>query len=316
MRTYAVVLAAIAALCATALAQQNPYGWPPPADRLTIPIWPGAAPGEPVNLPPEHNVPNGHMVAGRPYVRLTDVSTPTITLYKATGDNTRAAVLVFPGGGYQVVSMDLEGTEVCQWLNSIGVNCVLLKYRVPGTGPYPKSPAALQDAQRAMGLVREHAAEWGIDSNRVGVMGFSAGAYLAAALGNYYEKRLYAPVDAADRLSCRPDFAVVIYPGYLALAEHPYYLPSAEQPFTANPDIHPTAQTPPTFLAQAEDDPVHVQNSIVYFLQLKQAGVPAELHLYTHGGHGYGLRKTGMPISHWPELVETWLHTIGVLPSK
>lgn len=307
MRTYAVVLAAIAALCATALAQQNPFGWPPPADRLTIPIWPGAAPGEPANLPPEHNVPNGHLVAGRPYVRLTDVSTPTITLYKATGDNTRAAVLVFPGGGYQVVSMDLEGTEVCQWLNSIGVNCVLLKYRVPGTGPYPKSPAALEDAQRAMGLVREHAAEWGIDPNRVGVMGFSAGAYLAAALGNYYEKRLYAPVDAADRLSCRPDFAVVIYPGYLALAE---------QGFAPNPDMQPIAKTPPTFLAQAEDDPVHVENSIVYFLQLKKAGVPAELHVYTHGGHGYGLRETGMPISHWPELVQTWLHTIGVLPSK
>lgn len=307
MRKIALVLAVGAALCSPALAQQKSYGWPPAARRLTMPIWPGAVPDQPADLPAEHNVPNGHLVAGRPYVRLTDVSRPTITLYKAQGKNSGAAVLVFPGGGYKVVSMDLEGTEVCQWLNAAGVNCILLKYRVPDTGPYPKSPAALEDAQRAMGLVREHAAGWGIDPRRVGAMGFSAGAHLAAALSNHSEKRLYQPIDAADQQSCRPDFAVVIYPGYLALAE---------QDFAANPDIQPTAQTPPTFLLQAEDDPVHVENSIVYFLELKKAGVSAELHVYAHGGHGYGLRQTGLPISHWPSLVETWLHTIHVLPGK
>lgn len=307
MRKIALVLAVGAALCSPALAQQKSYGWPPAARRLTMPIWPGAVPDQPADLPAEHNVPNGHLVAGRPYVRLTDVSRPTITLYKAQGKNSGAAVLVFPGGGYKVVSMDLEGTEVCQWLNAAGVNCILLKYRVPDTGPYPKSPAALEDAQRAMGLVREHAAGWGIDPRRVGAMGFSAGAHLAAALSNHYDKRLYQPIDAADQQSCRPDFAVVIYPGYLALAE---------QDFAANPDIQPTAQTPPTFLLQAEDDPVHVENSIVYFLELKKAGVSAELHVYAHGGHGYGLRQTGLPISHWPSLVETWLHTIHVLPGK
>lgn len=306
MKICAVILASAAALCASALSQQNPYGWPPPSDRLTLPIWPGAVPDQLASMPPEHNVPNGHRVAGRTYVRLTDISKPTVTFYKAEGKNIRAAVLVFPGGGYTVDSMDLEGTEVCQWLNSIGVDCVLLKYRVPGTGPYPKSPAALEDAQRAMGLVREHAAEWGIDPNRVGVMGFSAGAHLAAALSVHYEKRLYASIDAADRESCRPDFAVVIYPGYLALAD---------QDFAPNPDIRPTAQTPPTFLAQAEDDPVHVENSIVYFLELKKAGVPAELHIYAQGGHGYGLRETGLPISHWPSLVETWLQTVQMIPS-
>ena len=307
MTKSAVVLAAMALLCASAAAQQKPYGWPPPADRLTMAIWPESAPDEPANMPPEQNASDGHLVGGLPYIRITDVSKPTITLYKATGDNTRAAVVVFPGGAYRILSVDLEGTEVCQWLNSIGVNCVLLKYRVPDSGPYPRSPAALEDAQRAMGLVREHAAEWGIDSNRIGVIGFSAGAHLAAAISNHYEKRLYAPVDAADGLSCRPDFAVVIYPGYLALAE---------QGFAPNPDIQPTAQTPPTFLAQAEDDLVHVENSLVYFEELKRAGVPVEMHLFTHGGHGYGLRKTGMPISHWPALVETWLHTIDVLPAK
>jgi acetyl esterase/lipase len=272
-----------------------------------MPIWPGAAPGEPANMPPERDAPDSHLVAGRPYVRLTDVSKPTLTFYKPEGKNTGAAVLVFPGGAYKVLSMDLEGTEICQWLNSIGVNCIILKYRVPDSGPYPKSQAALEDAQRAMGLVREHASEWGIDPNRLGVMGFSAGAHLAAALSVHYEKRLYQPVDAADELSCRPDFAVVVYPGYLALSE---------QGFAANPDIQPTAQTPPTFLLQAENDPVHVENSIIYFLKLKDAGVPAELHVYSEGGHGYGLRKTGLPISHWPDMVETWLHTIKVLPGK
>ena len=187
-----------------------------------------------------------------------NVVTPTITLYKAKDAARRAeaAVVVFPGGGYRILAIDLEGTEVCDWLNSVGVTCVLLKYRVPDTGPYPKSAAALQDAQRAMGLVRLHAAEWGIDPNRVGVLGFSAGGHLSAAISNLYEKRLYDPVDDADKLSCRPDFSVVVYPGYLALAE---------QNFAPNPEIHPTANTPPTFIVQAEDDPVHVENAVVYF---------------------------------------------------
>ena len=160
--------------------------------------------------------PPGSPIAGRPVVRLGNVSTPTLTLYPPKGKNSGAAVVVFPGGGYHILAIDLEGTEVCDWLNSIGVICVLLKYRVPDTGPYPKSAAALQDAQRAMGLVRLHAKEWGIDPNRIGVLGFSAGAHLAAALSTHFAQRLYAPVDAADKLSCRPDFAVIVYPGYLA----------------------------------------------------------------------------------------------------
>ena len=281
--------------------------WPPSADHLTLPIWPGTPPGEKANMQPEYNVnaDGSKKAGGRPYIRLTNVSTPTITLYTPKGNNTGAAVVVFPGGGYQILSMDLEGTEVCEWLNQIGVNCVLLKYRVPDSGPYPKSAAALQDAQRAMGLVRQHAAEWGIDSHRVGVLGFSAGGYLSAAVSTVYDKRVYDPVDAADQLSCKPDFAVVLYPGYLALAE---------QNFAPNPDIHPTADTPPTFLLQAEDDPVHVENVLVYFSELKYAKVPSELHIYAQGGHGYGLRPRNLPIMGWPKLVETWLHTIKVLP--
>jgi len=182
----------------------------------------------------------------------------------------------------------------------------LLKYRVPDSGPYPKSSAALQDAQRALGMVRAHADEWHIDPHRVGVLGFSAGAHLAAALGTHFDQRLYDPIDAADRLSCRPDFAVIVYPGYLALSE---------QNFAPNPEISVTAETPPSFIVQAEDDPVQVENATVYFLALKNAKVPAELHIYAQGGHGYGLRRTELPVTRWPESVGTWLRTIKMVPA-
>ena len=181
-----------------------------------------------------------------------------------------------------------------------------MKYRVPDSGPYPKSSAALQDAQRALGIVRSHAAQWHIDPNRIGVLGFSAGAHLSAVLSTHFEQRFYDPVDAADQVSCRPDFAVIIYPGYLALAE---------QDFTANSEIHVSEKTPPSFIVQAEDDPVHGENSTVYFLALKNAKVPAEMHLYAEGGHGYGLRRTELPVTDWPKLVETRLRTIHVEPA-
>ena len=242
---------------------------------------------------------------GKGVIRIGNVSNPTLTLYTPKKKNTGAAVVVFPGGGYRILAIDLEGTEVCDWLTSKGITCILVKYRVPEPGPYPQSSAPLQDAQRAFGMVRSHAAEWHIDPNRIGVLGFSAGAHLAAALSTHFDQRLYDPIDAADKLSCRPDFAVIVYPGYLALAD---------QNFAANPDIHPTDQTPPTFLVQAEDDTVHVENAVVYFLALKNAKVPAELHIYAQGGHGYGLRRTELPVTTWPQSVEIWLHTIHVLP--
>lgn len=282
--------------------------WHPPADKTTLELWPGGAPGPQTATGPEHDVTTAsdHEVAGRRVARIGDVSDPTITLFRAPADrNSGAAVLVFPGGGYRYLAIDLEGTEVCSWLNSIHVNCILLKYRVPNSGPYPKSSAALQDAQRALGLVREHAAEWGIDPHRIGVLGFSAGGHLAAAISTHNQKRLYDPVDGADQLSCRPDFAIVIYPGYLALAE---------KNFAFNPDIPVTSAAPPTFLVQAEDDPVHVENAVEYFMELKRAGVPAELHVYAKGGHGYGLRRTDLPVTSWPKAAEKWLHTIGILP--
>jgi len=309
MKSNTVLLAlASAALSASLFAQGS--GWPPDLSRLTIPVWPGIAPGAPANPPAEADLttPKDNLIAGKPLVHLGNVSKPTLTLYKAKGNASGfgPAVVVFPGGGYNILAIDLEGTEVCDWLTASGINCVLLKYRVPNTGPYPKSSAALQDAQRAMGLVRLHAKEWGIDPKRVGVLGFSAGGHLVAAISTHFDQRLYDPIDAADKLSCRPDFAVVVYPGYLALAD---------KNFAPNADINPTADTPPTFIVQAEDDPVHVENATNYFLQLKNAKVPAELHIYAYGGHGYGLRRTALPVTTWPQSVETWLHTIGILPS-
>ncbi len=305
MRKCWMVLTVLACVPVT-LPAQTP-AWQPAPGHTTLRLWPNGAPGAVPNPAPEADTTTAKdpLIAGRPIIRLGDVSNPTLTLYTPKGKNTGAAVVVFPGGGYRILAIDLEGTEVCRWLNSIGINCILLKYRVPDSGPYPKSDAALQDAQRALGMIRQHASEWHIDANRIGVLGFSAGGHLAAALSTDYERRIYPAIDAADRFSCRPDFAVIIYPGYLALAE---------KNFELNPAIQVTAQTPPTFLVQAEDDPVHVENSIVYFMALKHAGVPAEMHIYARGGHGYGLRRTALPITGWPRRAETWFHTIHVLP--
>ncbi len=237
MKMNAVCVLAVAVSCAAGLLAQ-PSGWPPPPGHITLNIWPGTAPGEEPNQAAEADTTTAkdNLIANKPLVRLGHVSVPTLTLYTPRGANTGAAVVVFPGGGYNILAIDLEGTEVCDWLTSSGITCVLLKYRVPGTGPYPKSPAALQDAQRAMGLVRQHAVEWHIDPSRVGVLGFSAGGHLAAAISTHFDQRLYDPVDAADKLSCRPDFAVIVYPGYLALSE---------KNFAANADINPTDKTRP-----------------------------------------------------------------------
>lgn len=293
----------LSAVTGISTAQQP--AWQPAPGHITLNLWPNGAPGAQPSAGPEADMttPKDNVIAGRPVLRLGNVSNPTITLYEAKQNSSGTAVVVFPGGAYRILAIDLEGTEVCDWLNSINVTCVLLKYRVPNTGPYPKSPAALQDAQRALGMVRAHAAEWHIDPHRIGVLGFSAGGHLSAAISTHFDQRLYPPVDSADQQSCRPDFAVIIYPGYLALAD---------QNFAPNLDIHVTDQTPPTFLVQAEDDPVHIENSTVYFQELKNVKVPAELHIYTEGGHGYGLRRTEKPVTHWPDLVETWLNTIGM----
>lgn len=292
-------------LFSAVLFAQKP-AWQPAPGHLTMDLWPHGAPGGQPNPAAEFDATTAkdNVIAGKAVIRLGNVSTPTLTVYSPKDKNTGAAVVVFPGGAYRILAIDLEGTEVCDWLNSIDITCILVKYRVPGSGPYPKSAAALQDAQRALGIVRSRALEWHFDPNRIGVLGFSAGAHLSAALSTHFDRRLYDPVDSADKVSCRPDFAVIVYPGYLALSE---------QNFAANPEINVTEKTPPSFIVQAEDDPVHVENSTVYFLALKNAKVPAEMHIYANGGHGYGLRRTDLPVTGWPKLVETWLQTIHIV---
>ena len=288
--------------------------WQPLPGHTQIPIWPGAIPdARPVIGPETTKTDTKDLVAGKPWTYINNVFRPTMTVYSPKGKNNGAAVVVFPGGGYQILAIDLEGTEVCDWLTSKGITCVLLKYRVPGeaklprSGPFPKSPEALEDAQRAVGLVRFHAAEAHIDPHKIGVLGFSAGGHMVAAMSVHFEKRLYPDVDAADKESCRPDFAVALYPGHLSLAENTIEL---------NPDIrtHITRQTPPTFLLQNEDDSVDsVEDSMSYYAALKKAGIPVEMHLYAQGGHAFGLRRTKFPATAWPHLVETWLRTIGMV---
>jgi acetyl esterase/lipase len=302
VRGFLVAIAAMV-LSGGALAQG---GWSAGPGHTVLTLWPKGAPDVTPTTGPEADTTTAEspLVAGKSVVRLSNVSVPTLTLYAPQGQNTGASVIVFPGGGYRALSMDMEGTEVCDWLTTRGITCLLLKYRVPGAGPYPKAAGALDDAQRAVGMVRAHAAEWKIDPKRVGILGFSAGGNLAAMLSTHYEKRLYAPVDDADTLSCRPGFAVLVYPAYLA---------DPEKGFAFTPDVPVTKDTPPAFLVQAEDDPVHVENSTAYFLALKAAGVPAEIHLFAQGGHGYGLRRTALPVTNWPAEVEVWLKTIGVV---
>jgi acetyl esterase/lipase len=289
--------------------------WQPSPGHSQIPIWPGTPPdATPVAAPEVAITVKDSPVAGRPWTEVDNVSQPTMTVYSPPGKNTGVAVVVFPGGGYKILAIDLEGSEVCDWLTSKGITCVLLKYRVPNSGPHwddqchcqitPKSPAALQDAQRTVSLLRYHAAEWHIDPHKIGVLGFSAGGHLSAATSTHFHTRVYPAIDAADAVSCRPDFSVVLYPGHLSVAPNYHILTSSMQ-------VPP--QTPPTFLLQDEDDPVDsVQNSLVYYAALKKAGVPVEMHLYAQGGHAFGLRRTKFPVTAWPQLVETWLATIGM----
>lgn len=328
-------LAVLLLSAAPTLAAQH-FTWQPSPGHTQIPIWPGAAPDPQPVKGPEYAEDSGtrFMVAGRSVIGIGNVTQPTMTVYSPSGNNTGAAIVVFPGGGYQVLAIDLEGSEVCDWLVTRGITCVLLKYRVtdvgpyPKSGPYPESPMALEDAQRTLGLVRYHAAEWHIDPHKIGVLGFSAGGHLIAAISNEFQKRIYTPVDASDRLSCRPDFAIGIYPGHLSYAAAqwdatqgikkynmtpPDDLGKADNNLGLNPSLHITKQTPPTFLLQAQDDNVDSPyDSLAYYIALTRAGVPAELHIYAHGHHAFGLRHTSQAITDWPQLVDRWLRSIGI----
>jgi acetyl esterase/lipase len=303
------------AFASSGLGAQKPV-WHPSPGHTQVAIWRGAVPNAQPVPGPEYMVRSKGLIGGRPVGGVYNVSRPTMTVYSPKERNTGVALVVFPGGGFEELAIDLEGTEVCDWLTSKGITCVLLKYRVPSL-PYDwhckcrpddfVTPSlALEDAQRTMGLVRLHAAKWQIDPHKIGVLGFSAGGYLVAEISTNFQHRLYAPVDAADKESCRPDFAVGVYPGHLWVSGDAYKL---------NPNVPVTRQTPPTFLVQAEDDNVDgVNQSVVYYIALKNAGVPVEMHLYARGGHAFGLRRTQLPITRWPQLVKTWLKTIRMLP--
>ena len=235
--------------------------------------------------------------------RLANVSTPQIEVYVPEKPN-GACVVIAPGGGYSILAIEHEGTDVATWLNKLGVTAVVLKYRVPRREKQsPDNLAQLQDAQRAIGLVRSKAKEWKLDAANIGMLGFSAGGHLTATACTNYEKRLYEAVDDADKVSCRPDFAILVYPAYLAKKDTGDILPS----FTVN------KQTPPMFFAHASDDPVSSENSAAMYRELKKNGVPAELHLYAKGGHGFGMRTDRGPVSEWPNRCEEWLKTRGIV---
>lgn len=301
-------------LFACAFAQAAPVVWEPQGGHTQIPLWPGTPPSaKPMPGPETIRPSKGEVIAGRPVTVITNVASPTITVYAPLSTNTGAAVLVIPGGGFEILAIDFEGTEVCDWLVAEGITCVLEKYRVPSepyewkTNSRPHNlqipTQSLEDTQRAMRLIRAHAQEWHIDPRKIGVLGFSAGGYLVAQISTNFDKKLYSPIDAADKLSARPDFAVAIYPGHLATERN-----------TLNPNVPVSGKTPPTFIIQAEDDHVDgVEQALVYFNALKDANVPAELHLYAKGGHAFGLRPTDLPITHWPHLVDEWLRTSGIV---
>ncbi|MEP6611372.1 MAG: alpha/beta hydrolase [Mucilaginibacter sp.] len=247
----------------------------------------------------EHDIskPNDDKVSGQTVIRLGDITNPTIKIFKPQNPN-GTAVVVCPGGGYYILAMDLEGTEICEWFNSIGVTAILLKYRVPPLPGKLRYELPLQDAQRALGLVRLNAVKWGIKPDHIGIMGFSAGGHLSALVSNTNEKRTYPRVDAADDVSCRPDFTILTYPAYLI---------DEKQQGKLTDEIKVNAKTPPTFIFQTEDDPVNVENALYYYLALKQAKVRAEMHLYPTGGHGYGIRSTTGGTGVYKELIAKWM---------
>jgi acetyl esterase/lipase len=278
------------------------------AEPLTLNLWPGKPPGETNVLPPEEDQTKetDRLVGGGRIIKLGQVSTPQIAVYRPANDkDTGASVVICPGGGHNILAYDLEGTEVAEWLNTLGVTGIVLKYRVPTRTPNERRwLAAVQDAQRAMSLARSEAAGWGLDPKRIGILGFSAGGE-TAALTALFSERQYEAIDAIDRVSSRPDFAALVYPAYLTA-------PGKEQQGLL-PHVRVTKDSPPMFLAHAYDDRISPLNSVLLFVELKKAAVPAELHVYSRGGHGYGIRATDDPVTSWHHRCGEWMRREGYL---
>jgi acetyl esterase/lipase len=311
MRLLAATASAVLAAC---------LAWPVPGDEtpgrprpLVVEVWPGKPPEEPgtigaeiVRLSPRLS--RKEVEVTEPTRLITNVTRPTLTVYRpAKGKDTGTAVLICPGGGYWNLYWELEGEEVAAWLNSLGVTGIILKYRVPRRPDEPKGEPArrpLQDAQRAVSLVRSKARAWGIDPGRIGMVGFSAGGHLAAATATGFGKRTYQPADAIDKVSCRPDFAIVVYPGYLKAKDRDDLAPGLRVP----------AGTPPVFLAHGGADLISSpEHSVVLYRALRRAGVPAELHIYAGAAHDFGVRRSGRPCSTWTDSCARWLREQGFL---
>lgn len=270
------------------------------ADAAELKLWPGGVPGE-ADDPGEAE----EKLGDDGVLRVTYVGHPTITVYRAPAEKANgAAVVICPGGGYNILAWNKEGTEIAEWLNSIGVTGILLKYRVPRRDKEEPHGAPLQDAQRAIRLVRKNAKAWAVDSRRVGILGFSAGGNLAVMAGTHWGETTYEKVDDADELSCRPDFMVPIYAAYLGAKDNPWVL---------SPLVRVTDQTPPTFMAVTLDDKHRGAHAALLLVELKKAGVPAELHVYAKGGHGYGLRPSDNPVHTWPQRCADWMRSSGLL---
>lgn len=279
------------------------------ADPITLNIWPDKPPGPARELPAEadQTKPDDKLIAGRRIIKLGNVATPQIAVYKPAAEiDTGAAVVICPGGGHYILAYDLEGTEVAEWLNSIGITGIVLKYRVPKRKQGERWEMAVQDAQRTVSLVRSNAKQWRIDAERIGILGFSAGGETAGRVSIFGDdERQYQAVDAIDKVSCRPDFSVLVYAaGFVG------------EDKMLKADIKITAKTPPAFFANTFDDFVEPLNSLLYAAELRRAGVQTEIHLFAKGGHGYGLRHVdGLPVTDWPKACEAWLKAIGVIQS-
>lgn len=281
---------------------------------LVVEVWPGQPPDDNAQVGTERVLMSQKLDRKQVEVTeqtrmITDVTKPTLTIcHPAKDKDTGTAILICPGGGYWNLFWQLEGEEVADWLNSIGVTGIILKYRVPRHADEPKDLPArrpLQDAQRAVSLVRSKAKEWGIDPQRIGIVGFSAGGHLAIATATSFEKRTYPAIDDIDNISCRPDFAIPVYPGYLKARDKDELAPSLRIP----------AGTPPVFLAHGGADIISPpENSVLMYLALRKAGVPAELHVYAKAAHDFGVRPSDQPCSTWTESCAAWLRHQGFLP--
>jgi acetyl esterase/lipase len=267
---------------------------------IVLDVWPGKPPGiiAASGEKKDTTTAKDGLVAGRRVIRLGNVSKPTLTVYRpAKEKDTGTCVVVCPGGAYHILALDLEGTEVCHWLNGLGITAVLLEYRVPAPKTGPRHLPALMDAARAVRLVRSKASEWKIDPKKIGILGFSAGGHLSAMTATSFDRNVYEPIDKVDEVSPRPDFAILIYPAYLTDKKGGGLLP----------EVRVTKDTPPMFLAHAANDGEPAENSVQMYRALKAVRVPAELHIWEKGGHGYGLRKTDRPVTSWPARCEDWL---------